>query len=77
MSKSLIFSASFKTSNSSSQSTKQSAACSLLSEMQCNCRAEFAFGIIPPVDALQSVNVTVMVSGPYGSNSSLRNINES
>ena len=39
--------------------------------MQYNCIAEFAVDIIPSVDTIESVNVTV--SGPYGSASSLKN----
>ena len=77
MSLSLTFSAIYQTGNNNSQSEKQSATCSLLSDMQYNCKAEFAFGITPPVDAMQSVNVTVIVDGPYGNNSSLRIISES
>ena len=64
MSKNLIFSASYQTGNSNSQS----ATCSSLSNMQYNCTAEFAVDIIPSVDTVESVNVTV--SGPYGSSSS-------
>ena len=40
--------------------------------MQYNCTAEFAVDIIPSVDAIESVNVTV--SGPYGSASSLKSV---
>ena len=71
MSLSLTFSASYQTGNSNSQS----ATCSLLSDMQYNCTAEFAVDVIPSVDTIESVNVTV--SGPYGSASSLRNVNQS
>ena len=71
MSKNFIFSASYQTGNSNSQS----ATCSSLSDIQYNCTAEFAVDIIPSVDTIESVNVTV--SGPYGSASSLRNINQS
>ena len=71
MSLSLTFSASYQTGNSNSQS----ATCSLLSDMHYNCTAEFAVDIIPSVDTIESVNVTV--SGPYGSASSLRNVNQS
>ena len=60
----LNFSASYQTGNSNSQS----ATCSSLSDMQYNCTAEFAVDIIPSVDTIESVNVTV--SGPYGSASS-------
>ena len=70
MSLSLTFSASYQTGNSNSQS----ATCSLLSDMQYNCTAEFAVDVIPSVDTIESVNVTV--SGPYGSASSLRNVNQ-
>ena len=68
---SLTFSASYQTGNSNSQS----ATCSLLSDMQYNCTAEFAVDVIPSVDIIESVNVTV--SGPYGSASSLRNVYQS
>ena len=71
MSKNLAFSASYQTGNSNSQSTT----CSSLSGMQYNCTAEFAVDITPSVDTIESVNVTV--SGPYGSASSLSNINQS
>ena len=71
MSLSLTFSASYQTGNSNSQS----ATCSLLSDMQHNCTAEFAVDVIPSVDTIESVNVTV--SGPYGSALSLRNVNRS
>ena len=43
--------------------------------MQYNCTAEFAVDVIPSVDTIESVNVTV--SGPYGSASSLRSVNQS
>ena len=46
--------------------------CSSLSDMQYNCTAEFAVGINPSVDTIESLNVTV--SGPYGSTSSLKNM---
>ena len=68
---SLTFSASHKTGNSSSQS----AVCSSLSDMQYNCTAEFAVDINPLIDTTESVTVTV--SGPYGSASSLKNISQS
>ena len=71
MSLSLTFSASYQTGNSNSQS----ATCSLLSDMQYNCTAEFTVDVIPSVDTIESVNVTV--SGPYGSASSLRNVTQS
>ena len=71
MSLSLTFSASYQTGNSNSQS----ATYSLLSDMQYNCTAEFAVDIIPSVDTIESMNVTV--SGPYGSASSLKNVNQS
>ena len=40
--------------------------------MQYNCTVEFAVDIIPSVDTIESVSVTV--SGPYGSASSLKNV---
>ena len=43
--------------------------------MQYNCTAEFAVEVIPSVDTIESVNVTV--SGPYGNTSSLMNVNQS
>ena len=66
MSLSLIFSASYQTGNNNNQS----AMCSLLSDMQYNCTAEFALDVIPLVDTIESVNVTV--SGPYSDNSFIR-----
>ena len=42
--------------------------------MQYNCTAKFAVDIIPSVDMIESVNVTV--SGPYGSASSLKNVSQ-
>ena len=42
--------------------------------MQYNCTAEFAVDIIPSVDTIESVNVTV--SGLYGSASSLKNVSQ-
>ena len=71
MSKMLKFSANYQTGNSASQL----ATCSSLSDMQYNCTAEFTVNIIPSVDKIESLNVTV--SGPYGSSSSVRNINQS
>ena len=71
MSLSIVCSASYQTGNSNSQS----ATCSLLSDLQYNCIAQFAVDIIPSVDTIESVNVTA--SGPYGSASSRRNINQS
>ena len=68
MSLSLTFSASYQTGNSNSQS----ATCSSLSD---NCTAEFAVDIIPSIDTIESVNVTV--SGPYSKASSLSYINHS
>ena len=73
MSLSLIFSASYQTGNSSN-GNNQSANYSLLSDMQYNCTAQFAVDGIPPYGTIKSVNVTV--SGPYGSASSLRNMNQ-
>ena len=68
--KDIKISASYQTGNSNSES----ATCSLLSDMQYNCTAEFAVDIIPSVDTIESVNVTV--SGPYGSASSLKNVSQ-
>ena len=66
---SLIFSASYQTGDSTTESTE----CSLLSDMQYNCTAEF-FNILSVT--LESVSVTV--SGPYGSASlSLEDMNQS
>ena len=59
----LNFSASYQTGNSSGQS----ATCSPISDTQYNCTAEFTVDILPSVDTIESVNITV--SGPYGSNS--------
>ena len=63
---SLTFSANYQT-GSNSSSNSQSATCSS-SDMQYNCTAKFAVDIIPSVDTIESVSVTV--SGPYGSSSS-------
>ena len=71
MSLSLTFSASYQTGNTGN-SNSQSANCSL-SNIQYNCTAEFAVDVIPSVDAIESVNVTV--SGPYGDISSTRTTN--
>ena len=65
----LVFSASYQTGNSNSQS----ATCSLLSDMQYNCTAEFAVDIIPSVNRIESVDVTVC--GSYGSASSRNTLN--
>ena len=65
---SLTYSASYQTGDSTSGSTT----CSLLSDIQYNCMADFS--IISNV-TIESVSVTV--SGPYGSASSLRNKNQS
>ena len=43
--------------------------------IQYNCTAEFTVDIIPSVELIQSVNVTV--SGPYGSNSSVMEVDQS
>ena len=67
----LNFSASHQTGSSSSQS----AMCSSLSDMQYNCTAKFAVDINASVDMIESM--TVSVSGPYGSASSLKKINQS
>jgi len=42
---------------------------------QYNCTAEITMDIIPSVDTIQSVNVTV--SGPYGSSSSVMEVQQS
>ena len=42
--------------------------------MQYNCTAEFAVDIIPSVDTIESVIVTV--SGPHGNASSLKNVSQ-
>ena len=68
MSSNLIFSASYQTGNTGN-SNSQLATCSLLSDMEYNCTAEFAVDVIPSVNTIESVNVTV--NGPYGSASSL------
>ena len=70
MSLSLKCSASYQAGSSSSQI----ATCSLLSDMQYNCTAEFPV-VIPSNVTVESLNVTF--SGPYGSATSLRNISES
>ena len=49
--------------------------CSSLSDMQYNCTTELTVDINPSVDTIESVTITV--SGPYGSASSLKNINQS
>jgi len=69
MSRNLTFSAIYQTGNSNSQSPT----CFSLSDMQYNCIAESGVDIIPSVDTIESVNVTV--SGPYGSASSKSNPN--
>ena len=66
MSKMLNFSASYQTGNSANQL----ATCSSLSDRQYNCTGEFTVDIIPSVETIESLNVTV--SGPYGSSSSVR-----
>ena len=48
--------------------------CSSLLDMQYNCTVEFTVDINPSVNIIESVTVTV--SGPYGSTSSLKNINQ-
>ena len=47
--------------------------CTLLSDMQYNCTAEFAVNIIPSVDTIQLVTVTVC--GSYGNVSSKNTLN--
>ena len=43
--------------------------------IQYNCTAEYTVSIIPSVEIIQSVNVTVR--GPYGSNCSVMEVEES
>ena len=63
MSQMLQFQASYQTGSP----TVMDATCSdILDNIQYNCTAEFTVDIIPSVEILQSVNVTI--SGPYGSN---------
>ena len=63
MSRMLQFQASYQTGSP----TVMDATCSDIQDnIQYNCTAEFTVDIIPSVEILQSVNVTI--SGPYGSN---------
>ena len=56
--------------------TVMDATCSeIQNNIQYNCTAEFTVDIIPSVEIMQSVNVTV--SGPYGSSSSTMEVEES
>ena len=56
-------------------SNSQSATCSSLSIVQYNCTANLPVDISPSVNTTESLNVTVTVNGPYGSNSSDFTIN--
>jgi len=52
------------------------ATCSAIhNKIQYNCTAELSIGIIHSTDVTRSVNVTV--TGPYGSNSSVMEVQES
>jgi len=63
MSRMLQFQASYQTGSP----TVMDATCSDIQDnIQYNCTAEFTVDVIPSVEIIQSVNVTV--SGPYGSN---------
>ena len=64
----LNFSASYQNGSNS-----QPATCSSLSDMQYNCTAQLNVDIIPSVDTIESLTVTV--TGPYGSNSFISNPN--
>ena len=56
--------------------TVMDATCSDIQDnIQYNCTAEFTVDIIPSVEIIQSVNVTV--SGPYGSNYSVVEVEQS
>ena len=68
----LIFSASYQLQVGSSSSSHL-AICSLLSDLQYNCTAEFAIDINPSVGTIESVNVTVC--GSYGNVSSRNTLN--
>ena len=67
----LTFSASYQLQVGSSSS--HLATCSLLSDMLYNCTAVFAVDVIPSVDKVESVNVTVC--GSYGNVSSRNTLN--
>ena len=69
----LIFSASYQLQVGSSSSRSHLAICSLLSDLQYNCTAEFAIDINPSVGTIESVNVTVC--GSYGNVSSRNTLN--
>ena len=63
----------FITSYQTGTPTVMDANCSdIQNNIQYNCTAEFTVDIIPSVEIIQSVNVTV--SGPYGSNSSMMEV---
>ena len=66
----------FLVSYQSGTPTVMDATCSdVQNNVQYNCTAEFTVDIIPSVEIIQSVNVTVR--GPYGSNSSVMEIEQS
>ena len=72
MSQMLKFQASYQTGSP----TVMDATCSDIQDnMQYNCTAEFTVDIIPSNEMIQSVNVTV--SGPYGSNYSVMEVDQS
>ena len=66
----------FLTSYQTGPPTVMDATCSdIQNNIQYNCTAEFTVDIIPSVEIIQSVNVTV--SSPYGSNSSVMEVEQS
>ena len=69
MSSNLTFSASYQTCNAGNSNNQSESFCFSLSGMQYECIGYIVVDVIPSVDIIESVNVTV--SGPYGSASSL------
>ena len=66
----------FLASSQTSTPTVMNATCSdIQNNTQYNCTAEITMGIIPSVNTMQSVNVTVI--GPYGSSSSVMVVQQS
>ena len=66
----------FSTTYQTGAPTVMDATCSdIQNNIQYNCTAEFIVDIIPSVEIIQSVNVTV--SSPYGSNCSVMEVEES
>ena len=66
----------FLTSYQTGTPTVMDATCSdIQNNIQYNCTAEFTVDLIPSVEVIQSVNVTV--SGPYGSSSSVMEVEQS